>query len=107
VMARNWVWLDNGHYYGIPVGNFVGWFMVTVISTGIFRAFEYLSPPKSTVIDKSVLLIPVVGYGMLCMLFVFLALIAKLPVLAITGFVIMFPIVIANLILFNKWRKAS
>jgi putative membrane protein len=105
VMARNWAWLDNGPYYGIPIGNFAGWFAVTVISTGIFRASEYLCPSKPTVIDKSVLLIPVVGYGMLCLAFVFLALMVRLPELAVTGLAVMFPIVIANLILFNRWRK--
>jgi putative membrane protein len=106
VMARNWTWLDGGPYYGIPVGNFVGWFVVTVISTGIFRAFEYFSPPKPTGIDKSVLLIPVVGYGMLCLAFVFLALMVQLPELAITGFFAIFPIVIANLVLFSRGKRA-
>jgi uncharacterized membrane protein len=106
VMARNWVWLDGGPYYGIPVGNFVGWFVVTIISTGIFRAFEYFSPQKPTGINKSTLLIPVVGYGTLCLVFVFLDYMVRLPKLAVTGLVIVSTMVIANLILFSRWKKA-
>jgi uncharacterized membrane protein len=106
VMARNWVWLDGGPYYGIPIGNFVGWFVVTVISTGTFRAFEYFAPQKPTGINKSTLLIPVVGYGMLCLVFVFLDYMVRLPKLAVTGFVIVSAMGIANLILFSRWKKA-
>jgi uncharacterized membrane protein len=106
VMARNWVWLDGGPYYGIPVGNFVGWFVVTVISTGIFRAFEYFSPQKTAGISKSALLIPVIGYGTLCLVFAFLAYMVRLPILAATGLVIVSAMVIANLILFSRWKRA-
>jgi uncharacterized membrane protein len=106
VMARNWMWLDGGPYYGIPIGNFVGWFVVTVISTGTFRAFEYFTAQKPTGINKSTLLIPVVGYGMLCLVFVFLDYMAQLPKLAVTGLAIVSAMVIANLILFSRWKKA-
>jgi uncharacterized membrane protein len=106
VMARNWTWLDGGPYYGIPVGNFVGWFVVAAMTTCIFRTFEYFSPPKPATIDKSALLIPVIGYGMLCLVFVFLAVMVQLPRLAATGFFTMFPIVIANLVLFSRGKRS-
>ena len=107
VVAGNWIWLDGGYYYGIPLGNFAGWFVVAIVSTGIFRVFEYLWPHKSTSINKSVFLIPVIGYAALCLIFLFLAILIQLPELALTGSLVMFPVVIANLILFFNWKRNS
>ncbi len=105
VMAGNWTWLEGGSYYDIPVGNFVGWFMVATISTGVFRVSEYFFPRESISNNQSILLIPVVGYGILCLALVSLALMVQLPKLALIGFFAMFPIVIANIIQFTRWRR--
>lgn len=105
VMVGSWTWLERGPYYSIPIGNFIGWFTVTVIATGVFRVFEYLSPREPTTMDKSIFLIPVIGYGMLCLMFLSFALKMYLPQLALIGFLVMFPIVIVNLILFINWKK--
>ena len=107
VIAGNWTWPDSGPYYGIPIGNFAGWFVVAIVSTGTFRLFEYLWPQKSNVINKSVFLIPVIGYAALGMLFLFLAIHIQLPKLALTGSMAMFPVVIANLILFFQLEHKS
>ena len=105
--AGNWTWLGGGTYYGVPIGNFVGWFAVTIISTGIFRAFEYFAPQKPAKIDKSVFLISVIFYGVLCLAFLSIALKIQLPELALTGFLAMFPITIVNLTFFIKWKRGT
>ncbi len=64
VRQGTWTWLDHGAYFGVPIGNFIGWFIVTVLVTGTFRLYEYLRPGKE-VSDTYLLLIPVIGYGML------------------------------------------
>ncbi|MDI6840711.1 MAG: carotenoid biosynthesis protein [bacterium] len=102
VKTRNWIWLAGGPYYNIPLGNFIGWFIVATISTGIFRVFEYFSPQEPTKIDKSIFLIPVVGYGMLCLSLLYFALKIQLHGLALIGFFTMFPITVVNLIFFIK-----
>ena len=32
-----WVWSEGGRYYGIPLGNFAGWFVVSLVLFLIFR----------------------------------------------------------------------
>ena len=107
VMIGTWTWLEGGPYYNIPIGNFVGWFAVAVISTGIFRVFEYFFSKPPTTMDKSVFLIPVIGYGLLCLTFLSFALEMQSPQLALTGFLAMFPIAIVNLIFFTNWKRNS
>ncbi len=58
-----WTWLQGGSYFGVPLGNFVGWFTITAIVTGIFRMWEYLKPIKHIYIERSVFLIPVISYA--------------------------------------------
>ena len=41
-----WVWARRGIYRGIPLGNFVGWF---VTSLGVMTALEALLPPNAYV----------------------------------------------------------
>ena len=98
-----WIWLNGGSYFGIPIGNFIGWFIVTIIVTGIFRTFEYFIPQKSTEVNKSIL--PVVCYGALCVSFIFYAINIQLPELALIGSLVMMPIVVINLIFFVNWKK--
>ena len=98
VQAGNWVWLEGGPYYGIPIGNFVGWFIVATISTGVFRVFEYFSPQEHTKMDKSIFIMPNIGYGLLCIILFSVALKAQLSKLAVIGFFAMFSIIIVNLI---------
>ncbi|MFA5205239.1 MAG: carotenoid biosynthesis protein [Lentisphaeria bacterium] len=37
-LRGNWVWADGGAYFGVPVGNFMGWFAVSFVVCAIFRA---------------------------------------------------------------------
>lgn len=105
VKAGNWTWLEGGLYFGVPIGNFVGWFRVAAIATGIFRVFEYLFPHKPSNFDKSIFMIPVLGYGALCLTFLAIALKFQLPKLALIGSCAMFPIVIINLMFFVNWKN--
>lgn len=62
VRAGSWTWAHGGPYFGVPIGNFVGWFGVTVVATGLFRLYEYYAPQREPSIGRSVLLLPVIGY---------------------------------------------
>lgn len=104
VASNNWTWISGGSYFGIPLGNFLGWFIVTIISTGIFRVYEFNFPLKITTAPKSILLIPVVGYGLLALLFLVLALSFNLANVAIVGVLIMLPIVLINLFFYARAR---
>jgi len=35
-----WHWAEGGSYYGIPAGNFLGWFVVSTLICGLVRAMD-------------------------------------------------------------------
>ena len=41
--AIGWVWIGGGPYYGIPISNFIGWFLVAAVAILIFRSYELIS----------------------------------------------------------------
>ncbi len=106
VKSGSWKWLDGGPYFDIPLGNFIGWFVVTIMVVGIFRTYEYFFPGKEEGINKSVFIIPVLGYGVMSLSYLFSALHFNTS-LAIIGSLFMMPQVIINLILLNRYRLAD
>lgn len=102
VTNNNWTWVNGGTYFGIPIGNFVGWFIVTMISSGIFRGYEYFFPIKKTTLSLSLLLIPTIGYLSLVIIFSILALNLGLYQIVIIGGIVMLPVALINLFLFAK-----
>jgi putative membrane protein len=102
VREGDWTWLDQGAYFGIPVGNFVGWFLVTAIVTGLFRLYEYWRPIKPAT-DSCPLLIPVIGYGTLgAALGVSAAVYGMYAVAALSILLMVLPAA-ANLALYRRW----
>lgn len=99
VRTGDWIWINGGPYFGVPIGNFVGWFTVVVIVSGIFRTFEFFFPQKETMYNKSILIIPVLGYGSLALFFFLKAVHFQMYDLAVLGLFIMLPTVILNLVL--------
>ncbi|MEI6835548.1 MAG: carotenoid biosynthesis protein [Candidatus Falkowbacteria bacterium] len=104
VASNYWTWTSRGSYFGIPLGNFFGWFLVSIISSGIFRIREFFRPLKTSTLPDSIFLIPVIGYGALGLIFLILALKLELGQLALVGLIIMWPIVLLNLFLYLKYR---
>lgn len=55
VPTPSWTWAEPGAYFGIPISNFIGWFMVTFFATLIFRTYESLredfEPDKVRLLD--------------------------------------------------------
>jgi uncharacterized membrane protein len=102
VKAGSWTWTDGGFYFNIPIGNFIGWILVTIISVGLFRIYEYFKPISFDKKLKPVFLIPVLGYGLLYLNFLSLALKIGMLSLAFIGSITMLPVFIANVLLFRK-----
>jgi uncharacterized membrane protein len=102
VKAGSWTWPGGGHYFNIPIGNFIGWILVTIISTGLFRIFEYFNPKEIIKGLKNTFLIPVLGYGMLYISFLTSAIKIGMISLALIGSFTMFSIVLLNLFFLIK-----
>lgn len=100
VKMGNWQWLGGGAYYNIPLGNFLGWFVVVICSSGSFRLYEYFHPQPKRLLPDSIFLIPVISYALLCIVMVAVTVILELHALALSGFFFMFPVVVINLLLY-------
>jgi uncharacterized membrane protein len=107
VFHGKWFWPEGGPYFGIPVGNFVAWFSVTVLATGLFRVFEWRIPGQPKLVDNSLHIAPVVAYAVLCGSLAALALGANLPGVALIGIAATMSIVCANLYCFLFWTNPS
>jgi putative membrane protein len=107
VQAGTWTWLHGGVYFGVPFGNFVGWFTVTIIVTTIFRFFEYFFPQKTMAPNKSFFLMPVIGYIILAFYYAVNAIYFGLHSLAVIGLLLMLSIAVLNLFFYFKSLKLS
>lgn len=100
-----WTWVNGGDYFGVPIGNFIGWFVVVLIVTAIFRIIEYFWPQQKSKLSQESLLIPVFGWGTICVVFFLAALEIQLPALAMIGLLVMMPWILVSLFLFLLHRK--
>ena len=103
VKSGSWTWLSPGPYFGIPLGNFLGWGAVTAIVTGLFRTFEYFKPSPFPPRLKKTFLLAVFGYTLLCLNFLFSAIKFRFFLLALIGSLAMFPPVTLSLYFFKKY----
>lgn len=102
-----WSWILGGGYFGVPLGNFLGWFIVSIISCGIYRIYEYYHPLTKTSIHQSVYFIPVIGYAMLYILFLVTSIGYQMYLLSFIGTVVMLPTILINSWLFRRYIKNS
>lgn len=100
VSKGRWTWIDKGLYFGVPIGNFLGWFLVTVITTTTIRLIEYFHPTKVIENWKSAYLMPTLGYSLLAIVFTLMAVDEKLFNLIPIGLTLMGLISVSNIYLY-------
>jgi putative membrane protein len=52
VARGTWTWFDPGPYFGIPLQNFLGWFLTSVVVLLAFRAVELRRPSRSLLAES-------------------------------------------------------
>jgi uncharacterized membrane protein len=62
VRSGGWVWQDGGAYFGIPISNFIGWFIVAFASTLIFRTYSLRKPVDMAQKIDFIFFTPVIAY---------------------------------------------
>lgn len=102
VKEGKWIWQNQGNYFGVPWGNFLGWFLITILVTALFRWFEYKREERKKTFDQRMLLVPVLAYVLLYFSFVFLAFYLDLFVVVLIGIFVMLPL---PLWIFGRYRK--
>lgn len=95
-LGQHWIWEISGSYFGIPVQNFIGWWLTTFIAISIFlivSAFVKTAPIKSSVPERwAVYAYALIGGGT-----VVSALLAHLDGPALVGVFAMLPWIVAGL----------
>ena len=105
VFRGNWVWEEAGVFFGVPLGNFTGWFLVVVAATGLFRTLEFFRPAPAPAAPDALHLMPVVIYGLLAFGFAVYSLrIMDRPALTVVGTLAMGAVVVANAVCY-AFRK--
>ena len=56
VFTHGWIWVNGGQYFGIPIGNFVGWFIVASSATLVYRLYELFQKDRDGSLPKKSLL---------------------------------------------------
>ena len=108
VQAGRWTWLDGGAWFGVPIGNFVGWFGVSIVATGTFRLYEYFRPcPQPGSGDRMHQLMPPLCYGVFAAMLIWWAMSTDQPNLALLAFALMGSVVATNLLLSRELRVES
>lgn len=105
VEMGSWRWLETGPYFGIPTGNFIGWFVVAALITGLMRTIEFFNPIEAKQADESIFMMPVLFYGLIAASFAILAIENNLPNLVPIGLALMLPPVVLNVVLYMRHRK--
>jgi uncharacterized membrane protein len=106
VQAGIWTWVPKGGFFGVPIDNFVGWFLVTVLCTGLFRTLEYVYPTGMSETAERLSLIPVLGYGLLGLGFFLQTFIMKSPsILALLPLVTIIPVFLVMFALYVLHQK--
>ena len=52
-LARAWIWYDGGGYFGVPLSNFFGWFIVTYLYFQVFAILLYRRRTRPPVFEHS------------------------------------------------------
>ena len=99
-----WSWLDGGAHYGVPWGNYAGWFGVSAMAAGAFRTLEYLRPRPRRNVDAWAHAMPAVGYALLLGAMLTWALQLDMPALAGQQAPVMGLPAAAHLALLATWK---
>ncbi len=105
VNAGNWAWHKPGAYFGVPAGNFLGWFAVAIVLSGAFRIFEYNFPDQIKKLTPLPILFPVLSLSVVFILAVGIALYKSLYLLIPVAVFTMLPVILANFYLFFTGRN--
>jgi len=103
----SWVWEEAGPFFGVPIGNFVGWFAVSFLAAGVFRSFEYLRPGGRNLLGPRGHLAPVAAYALLAVMFTTYTLSIGRPGIALAGLFAMGPTIVLNLVCYAARQRRT
>lgn len=107
VSRGEWTWGGGGPYFNIPTENFLGWFLISLLVTGIYRTFEYYYPGGGRKNEGSVIYIPLFGLTTIYISFILYAFMIPLWSLGLLSVFLYLPLVFFLLnAVGNAFKKA-
>ena len=87
VNGGHWVWHEQGAYFGIPLSNYVGWMLTTLVIFGLYRLYEAWRAPQFTpAVRPYFALLPVLSYGITMLSNIAVLIVTGQPTVAMIGF---------------------
>ena len=105
VKAGWWQWDEGGDFYNVPTGNFIGWFIVTFIVSGVFRFIAYIRPGPLPGLAKHTLIPAQLSYGALYLTLAWYAIEMGISFLPVLGLIVMGMPLLFNLFLGIQYRE--
>lgn len=62
-MLGAWVWRDGGRWFGVPISNYVGWYLTVLV---IYLAFAATAKPQQSTPDETASAWPSIVFYLLC-----------------------------------------
>jgi putative membrane protein len=62
-LDRAWIWRDGGIYFGVPISNFIGWYLTAFLFYLAFAFYLMANPARSRPVPLNILRLAVVIYG--------------------------------------------
>ena len=103
-MRGSWIWAVPGPFFGVPIGNFVGWFAVSFAASGLFRTYEYLRPGVPASRSAFGHLMPGLSYLLLALVFTVYSCSIGRGDIALTGLFAMGPVAVLTLVCYAVSR---
>ena len=99
VSRTGWFWIGGGPYFGIPISNFIGWFLVAFSATIIFRSYEsfkkkYESSHSSIFVSSSMICL----FLMFFVIYALQAFVSGNPVYILIGTTTMGPFILITIL---------
>lgn len=104
VRAGLWSWTAPGGFYGVPLSNFLGWFLVVTILSVVARAVwarDLLSPARVSRTSEAILPVLLLGTSLS---FAGVAIASSLPLAGIVGLIVLVPAAATALV--RTWSRA-
>jgi putative membrane protein len=58
-----WIWLDGGSYFGVPISNFLGWYLTAYLFHQAFALYLRANEAQTRAMQARLLRAPIVVYG--------------------------------------------
>ena len=63
-LDHGWIWLDGGSYFGVPISNFLGWYLTAFLFYQAFALYLRANPAQARQMQPMLLRAPIVVYGL-------------------------------------------